>query len=150
MSDTKSFARPQNIALGITLIITAALAISVQDVIFKIFSSEMTLWQIFALRGCIAVPLLIAICWAQNPQFADVVRGHWAIENTLHWSLDMTYREDESRVRDRNFAQNLSWIRRLTLSLIKQHPGKESYAMKRRMAAWSVDFMMQLLTGQTI
>ena len=83
-------------------------------------------------------------------QFADVVRGHWAIENTLHWSLDMTYREDESRVRDRNFAQNLSWIRRLTLSLIKQHPGKESYAMKRRMAAWSVDFMMQLLTGQTI
>ncbi len=80
--------------------------------------------------------------------FANAVRNHWAIENTLHWSLDMTYREDESRVRNRNFAQNLSWLRRLTLSLIKQHPGKESYAMKRRMAGWSVDFLMQILTGQ--
>lgn len=81
-------------------------------------------------------------------QFAQAVRGHWGIENTLHWSLDMTYREDESRVRNRNFAENLAWLRRLTLSLIKQHPGKESYAMKRRMAGWSVDFLMQVLTGQ--
>jgi len=80
--------------------------------------------------------------------FAGAVRGHWGIENTLHWSLDMTYREDESRVRNRNFAENLSWLRRLTLSLIKQHPGKQSYAMKRRMAGWSVGFLMQILTGQ--
>ncbi len=80
--------------------------------------------------------------------FANAVRDHWGIENTLHWCLDMTYREDESRVRNRNFAQNLSWLRRLTLSLIKQHPGKESNVMKRRMAGWSVDFLMQILTGQ--
>jgi len=81
-------------------------------------------------------------------QFANAVRNHWAIENTLHWSLDMTYREDESRVRNRNFADNLSWLRRLTLSLIKQHPGKQSNIMKRRMAGWSVDFLMQVLTGK--
>ena len=81
--------------------------------------------------------------------FANAVRDHWGIENKLHWSLDMTYREDESRVRDRNCAENLSWLRRLTLSLIKQHPGKESYVMKRRMAGWSVDFLMQILTGKT-
>jgi len=81
-------------------------------------------------------------------QFAGAVRGHWGIENALHWSLDMTYREDESRVRERNFAQNLSWLRRLTLSLIKQHPGKESNIMKRRMAGWSIDYLMQILTGQ--
>jgi predicted transposase YbfD/YdcC len=80
-------------------------------------------------------------------QFANAVRNHWAIENTLHWSLDMTYREDESRVRNRTFADNLSWLRRMTLSLIKQHPGKQSNIMKRRMAGWSVDFLMQLLTG---
>ncbi len=80
--------------------------------------------------------------------FANAVRDHWGIENKLHWSLDMTYREDESRVRDRNCAENLSWLRRLTLSLIKQHPGKESYVMKRRMAGWSVDFLMQVLTGK--
>ena len=83
-------------------------------------------------------------------QFAKVVRGHWAIENTLHWSLDMTYREDESRVRNRNFAQNLSWLRRLTLSLINKHPGKESKVMKRRMAAWSIDYLMQILTRQYV
>ena len=81
-------------------------------------------------------------------QFANAVRAHWGIENKLHWCLDMTYREDESRVRNRNFAENLSWLRRLTLSLIKQHPGKESYAMKRRMAGWSVQYLMQILTGQ--
>lgn len=81
-------------------------------------------------------------------RFAHAVRNHWAIENTLHWSLDMTYREDESRVRDRQCAENLSWLRRLTLSLIKQHPGKQSNIMKRRMAGWSVDFLMQILTGK--
>lgn len=81
-------------------------------------------------------------------QFANAVRNHWAIENTLHWSLDMTYREDESRVRNRTFAENLSWLRRMTLSLIKQHPSKQSNIMKRRMAGWSVDFLMQILTGK--
>jgi len=60
----------------------------------------------------------------------------------------MTYREDESRVRHRTFTQNLSWLCRFTLSLIKQHPGKESNIMKRRMAGWSVDFLMQILTGK--
>ena len=81
-------------------------------------------------------------------QFANAVRSHWGIENSLHWSLDMTFREDESRVRERTFADNLSWLRRMTLSLIKQHPGKESNIMKRRMAGWSVDFLMQILTGK--
>jgi predicted transposase YbfD/YdcC len=79
-------------------------------------------------------------------QFARVGRKHWAIENTLHWSLDMTFREDESRARHRGLAENLAWLRRFTLSLLKQHPGKESLVMKRRMAGWSVDYLMQILT----
>lgn len=81
-------------------------------------------------------------------QFANAVRNHWGIENSLHWSLDMTYREDENRVRNRTFAENLSWLRRFTLSLIKQHPSTDSNIMKRRMAGWSVDFLMQILTGK--
>jgi predicted transposase YbfD/YdcC len=81
-------------------------------------------------------------------RFARAVRNHWGIENSVHWSLDMTFREDESRVRERTFADNLSWLRRMTLSLIKQHPGKESNIMKRRMAGWSVDYLMQILTGK--
>lgn len=80
-------------------------------------------------------------------RFARFVRGHWSIENTLHWTLDMTFREDESRVRSRRLADNLSWLRRLALTLLKQNPAKQSIAMKRRIAGWSVDFMMQVLTG---
>ncbi|MEO1492073.1 MAG: DMT family transporter [Pseudomonadota bacterium] len=56
-----SASQPQKLLLGVLLILAAAFTISVQDVVFKLFSSEMTLWQIFALRGCIAVPLLIVI-----------------------------------------------------------------------------------------
>ena len=82
------------------------------------------------------------------PGFANAVRSHWGVENSLHWSLDMTYREDESRVRERTFAENLAWLRRLTLSLIKQHPAKDSQVMKRRMAGWSTDFLFQVLTGK--
>lgn len=81
-------------------------------------------------------------------RFAQAVRGHWGIENSLHWSLDVTYREDDSRVRNRTFAENLAWLRRFTLSLVKQHPGKQSQIMKRRMAGWSVDFLMQLIVGK--
>jgi predicted transposase YbfD/YdcC len=81
-------------------------------------------------------------------RFARAVRGHWGIENSLHWSLDMTYREDDSRVRNRTFAENLAWLRRFILSLVKQRPGKQSQIMKRRMAAWSVDFLLQILVGQ--
>jgi predicted transposase YbfD/YdcC len=81
-------------------------------------------------------------------QFAHAVRKHWEVENSLHWSLDMTYREDESRVRNRTFTENLAWLRRMTLSLIKRHPSKHSNIMKRRMAGWSVDFLLQILTGK--
>lgn len=81
-------------------------------------------------------------------QFAAAVRSHWSIENSLHWCMDITYREDESRTRDRTFADNLAWLRRMTLSLIKRHPAKKSNIMKRRLAAWNVDFLLQVLTGK--
>lgn len=81
-------------------------------------------------------------------QFARVVRGHWGIENTCHWSLDVTYREDALRTRNRRIAENLAWLRRFTLSLIKQSPGRESYVMKRRMCGWNDDFLLQVLLSQ--
>jgi hypothetical protein len=60
-----------------------------------------------------------------------------AIENTLHWCLDVTFREDESRLRDRHAANNLAWLKRFALSLLKQIDDKESIAMRRRMAGWN-------------
>lgn len=82
-------------------------------------------------------------------QFARAVRSHWSIENTCHWSLDVTYREDDSRIRDQHARENFAWLNRFTLSLLKQHPGKDSLAMKRRMCGWNDDYLLQVLTGTT-
>lgn len=79
--------------------------------------------------------------------FARAVRGHWGIENTCHWCLDVTYREDESRMRNDNIRNNFAWLRRFTLSLLKQHPGKDSIAMKRRSCGWDDNFVIEVLTG---
>jgi predicted transposase YbfD/YdcC len=83
-------------------------------------------------------------------RFAHAVRSHWGIENSCHWSLDVTYREDESRIRDRHLRENFAWLNRLTLSLLKQHPGRESLAMKRRSCGWSDDFLLKVLVGATV
>jgi predicted transposase YbfD/YdcC len=80
-------------------------------------------------------------------QFAHAVRSHWGIENSCHWSLDMTYREDESRIRDQHLRENFAWLKRFTLSLLKQHTGKDSIVMKRRSCGWNDDFLMEVLTG---
>jgi predicted transposase YbfD/YdcC len=82
-------------------------------------------------------------------QFAHAIRSHWSIENTCHWSLDVTYREDDSRIRDQHVRENFAWLNRFTLSLLKQHPGKDSIAMKRRGCGWSDDFLMQVFAGIT-
>jgi predicted transposase YbfD/YdcC len=82
-------------------------------------------------------------------RFARAVRSHWSVENSCHWSLDMTFREDESRIREPHVRENFAWLNRFTLSLLKQHPGKESVAMKRRACGWSDDFLLQVLTGTT-
>ena len=83
-------------------------------------------------------------------QFARSTRGHWGIENSLHWCLDVTFREDESRLRDRRAADNVAWLRRFSLSLLKQQKDKESIAMRRRKAGWNVGYMMQVLGTSTL
>jgi predicted transposase YbfD/YdcC len=80
-------------------------------------------------------------------RFAHAVRSHWGIENTCHWSLDFTYREDESRIRDKHLRENFAWFNRFTLSLLKQHRGKDSLIMKRRSCGWNDNFLLEVLTG---
>jgi predicted transposase YbfD/YdcC len=80
-------------------------------------------------------------------RFASAARGHWGIENTCHWTLDMTFREDDSRIRGRNIRENFAWLNRLALSLLKQHPSNDSIAMKRRLCGWDEGFLMEVLTG---
>ncbi|MEX1223838.1 MAG: ISAs1 family transposase, partial [Pirellulales bacterium] len=78
-------------------------------------------------------------------RFARYVRGHWAIENTLHWCLDVTFREDDNRVRERTTANNLAWLKRFALSLLKQQDDKYSIAMRRRVAGWNLDYLAEIL-----
>jgi hypothetical protein len=62
--------------------------------------------------------------------------------------LDVTYREDESRIREESLGQNFAWINRLTLSLLKQHPGRKRIAMKRRSCGWNENYLLQVLSGE--
>jgi predicted transposase YbfD/YdcC len=80
-------------------------------------------------------------------RFAHAVRSHWGVENGCHWCLDLIYREDESRIRNKHLRENFAWLNRFTLSLLKQHPSDDSTMMKRRSCGWSDDFLLEVLTG---
>jgi predicted transposase YbfD/YdcC len=73
--------------------------------------------------------------------YGKALRNHWGIENGLHWQLDVTFREDSNREQGRNAATNLALVRKLALTLLKQHPAKESIACKRLHAAFDVQFL---------
>ena len=94
------------------------------------------------------VRYFIASRYLSGERFARSVRGHWGIENSLHWVLDVTFNEDQSRARERRMADNLSWLRRFGISLLKQHPSKDSIKGKSQIAGWSNDFLMQVLATQ--
>ena len=80
--------------------------------------------------------------------FARAVRGHWSVENACHWSLDVTFREDDSRVRERVLGNNINWLYRFTLSILKQHPDRRtSLIMKRRTCGWSEKFLMEVINA---
>lgn len=83
--------------------------------------------------------------YLSGERFAKAVRGHWGIENSLHWVLDVTFDEDQSRVRDRHLANNLSWLRRFAISMLKQHPSKDSIKGKMQIAGWNNAFLTQVL-----
>jgi predicted transposase YbfD/YdcC len=82
--------------------------------------------------------------------YGKALRGHWGIENTLHWQLDVTFEEDDNRVSKRNAAENLALLRRLTLSLLQAHPAKLSIAKKRYAAALDPVFLEEILRGDGI
>ncbi|HEY6376105.1 MAG TPA: ISAs1 family transposase [Edaphobacter sp.] len=81
-------------------------------------------------------------------RFAKAVRGHWGIENRLHWSLDVTFAEDQSRVRKDHSPLNLSMLRRLALSILRKDTSiKDSLRGKRLRAGWDEEVLLQILTG---
>ena len=73
------------------------------------------------------------------------IRGHWSIENGLHWVLDVVFREDARRLYDRTAAENVAFMNRLALSLFRGDPSPDSLKVKRKQAGWSIAYLAQLL-----
>jgi predicted transposase YbfD/YdcC len=83
-------------------------------------------------------------------EYAEVIRGHWGIENTLHWVLDVTFREDEQRARANHGAENLAWLRRMAVSLLKNDTTcQRSLRQKSIKALCDHEFLLQLLSQVT-
>lgn len=82
-------------------------------------------------------------------QFAAAVRNHWSIENSLHWTLDMTFREDESRIRKDHGPENFATLRRNALSLLKRDKSKGSIKQKRKRAGWNNEALLNFIQQAT-
>jgi predicted transposase YbfD/YdcC len=81
-------------------------------------------------------------------KFGECVRDHWQVENCLHWVLDVAFREDDSRTRIGNSAENLSWVRKMALNLLKKEKtSKVGVKNKRLSAAWNNDYLLKVIHG---
>lgn len=80
-------------------------------------------------------------------QLAGWVRGHWGVENGLHWVLDVAFAEDANRTRDANAGANLGWLRRIATTLLKRMEAEGSIKGRRRQAGWDDTFLVRALQG---
>jgi predicted transposase YbfD/YdcC len=78
----------------------------------------------------------------------QAIRGHWAIENRLHWVLDVTFNEDQSRLRKGFGARNMAVVRHFALNLVRSAADAKSIKLRQKLAAWKTDYLGQLLAGQ--
>ena len=76
-------------------------------------------------------------------QLGPVIRSHWAIENSLHWVMDMIFRDDECRIRTEHAPANFTTIKHMAHNLIRKAPGKPSFRAKRKIAAWDDDSLTE-------
>ena len=76
-----------------------------------------------------------------------ILRSHWAVENSLHWVMDMVFRDDECRVRTNHAPANFTTIKHIAHNLIRKAPGKDSLRLKRKVAAWDDDFLASLIAA---
>ena len=74
-----------------------------------------------------------------------IIRSHWAIENSLHWVMDMIFRDDECRIRTDHAPANFATIKHMAHNLIRRVPGKASLRLKRKAAGWDDDFLAELI-----
>lgn len=85
--------------------------------------------------------------YLSGKRFSEAVRGHWGIES-MHWVLDVTFREDDSRTRERTLGNNLSWLRRFAVTLLKRHPVNDSLRGKMIRCMMNTEFLTEVLMIQ--
>ena len=71
---------------------------------------------------------------------------HWQIENTLHWFLDVTFKEDLARVRKGHGAQNMAVVRHFAINIVRNAKDKKSITLRRKIAGWDTNYLEKLLT----
>ena len=76
-----------------------------------------------------------------------IIRSHWAVENSLHWVMDMIFRDDECRIRTDNAPANFTTLKHMAHNLIRLAPGKDSLRLKRKVAAWDDEFLASLIAA---
>ncbi len=76
-----------------------------------------------------------------------MIRSHWAIENSLHWVMDMVFRDDECRVRTENAPANFTTIKHMAHNLTRRAPGKDSVRLRRKTAAWDDGYLASLVAA---
>ena len=87
--------------------------------------------------------------YLSGKRFGEAVRGHWGIES-MHWVLDVNFREDDSRARERTLGNNLSWLRRFAVTLLKRHPDKDSLRGKMISCSLNTDYLTEVLSLQSL
>ena len=76
-----------------------------------------------------------------------IVRSHWAVENSLHWVMDMIFRDDECRIRTDHAPANFTTLKHMAHNLIRRAPGKDSLRLKRKVAGWDDDYLASLIAA---
>ena len=97
-------------------------------------------------RSEVAVRYYIGSLAPDAKRFAAATRKHWGIENSLHWIMDVTFQEDQCRIRKDHGAENFSWLRRFAITLLKKETTvKDTIRAKRRRAMWSINYLESVL-----
>ena len=78
---------------------------------------------------------------------AAFVRAHWAVENSLHWVMDMAFRDDECRLRTDHAPANFTTLKHMALNLIRRAKSNDSIRLRRKVAAWDDQFLVSLITA---
>lgn len=89
---------------------------------------------------------ITSLVWLAH-QIGPVIRSHWAVENSLHWVMDMVFRDDECRVRTNHAPANFTTIKHMAHNLLRRPASKDSFRLRRKVAGWDDEFLASLLTA---